>query len=351
MNFFDYTRDGFFVVALVAALGFSSCEKETVENAPVNASQAEPVVEEVDSTVPLIVHPVCLVLGEGGDAVFSAMLNRMLIKVTDARADFEMTSVDDTKNGIVVAVGEIPADLLAEMESRNLAVVRVGSRYASDPRVAAAIGVDGVFAAGQFGEAVRAAADDHGKVLICPVPGNNLSAADKRKEFGNYLERVAPRTAKGGYDVGAATSPLPDAKACESWLEKAITPSSRDEELAVIVGLTRQATRDGLLRLRAVGLAGTVPLVGYGIDSELVDAMDAGELKGVFLMDPGTLESALRVALDKAVKALDETEKVDGEKAPLVVPLRWLSFETLASDEGKLLAAPYLESEPMSGGE
>jgi len=269
----------------------------------------------------------------------------MLMKLADGRADLKLASIDEAKDGIIVVVGEISEDMLMGIAAKNLVIVRVGDRYASDPQVAAAIGVDSVFAAGQFGEAVRTAAEDKGQVLICPVPENNLTAAEKLKEFENYLARVAPRTSDHGYTLVAASSAMADGKACASWLADAITPTIRDKELAVIVGMTRQATHDGLLRLRAIGLSETVPLVGFGIDGALVQAMDAGELEGVFLMDPGTLESALRVALDKAAKELESMEVAGEEKDALVVPLRWVSFETLATDEGKALTAPYLESE------
>ncbi len=351
MNSSQYSRHGFLAAALVVTLLFPSCEKDAAKDVRVDSPQVEPIVEEIDDTVPLIVHPVCLVAGEGSDAVFSAMLSRMLIKLTDGRADLKLTSIDEARNGIIVSVGEISDDVQMGIASKNLAVVRVGDRYVSDSRVAAAIGVDSVFAAGQFGEAVRAVADDKGEVLICPVPGSNLSVADRLKEFGSYLARVAPRTSKDGYVLVATSAAMADEKACETWLEGAITPASRDEELSVIVGLTRQATHDGLMRLRAVGLSETVPLVGYGIDSELVQAMDSGELEGVFLMDPGTLESALRVALDKAAKELDATDELGEEQDALVVPLRWVSFETLTTEEGKALVAPYLESEETDEGE
>lgn len=346
MEFTHYSRTGFFAALLGgAALIFSSCEKNAAPNDRVDSSQVESVDEEMDDSMPLIVHPVCLVAGEGGDEVFTAMLSRMLIKLTDSRADLELTSIDEARNGIIVALGEISDDLHRGIAAENLAVVRVGDRYASDPRVVAAIGVDSVFAAGQFGEAVRAVAVDKGKVLICPVPESNLTAAEKLVEFESYLARVAPRTPDNGYALVTANAAMPDEEACESWLASAITPTIRDKELAVIVGMTRQATHNGLMRLRAIGLSETVPLVGYGIDRAMVQAMDAGELEGVFLMDPGTLESALRVALDKAAKALETKTEVVEEKDPLLVPLRWVSFETLTTDEGRTLVAPYLESE------
>lgn len=348
MEFSQCTRHGFSAAALcVLALFFTSCEKDAAPSVRAESPQAEPVVEEIDDSVPLLVRPVCLVAGEGSDAVFSAMLSRMLIKVTDGRADLKLTSIDELRNGIIVTLGEISEDVQVGLAAKNSTIVRVGDRYASDTRVAAAIGVDSVFAAGQFGEAVRAVADDKGEVLISPVPSNNVSAADQLKEFGKYLARVAPRTSDDGYILVAASTVMPDVKACEIWLADVITPSSRDKEVSVIVGLTRRATHDALLRLRAVGLSDTVPLVGYGIDNAMVQAMDVGELEGVFLMDPGTLESALRVALDKAAKELDSTDEIGEEKDPLVVPLRWVSFETLTTDEGKALVAPYLESEQL----
>ena len=353
MEYFQCIRRGFFPAVLVAvSFLFSACEKTTAPRTSAEPREDEPVVEQkVDDTVPLVVHPVGVIAGEGSDAVFVTMLNRMLMKVTENRADLKFTAVDEVKDGIVVVLGEVSEDMKIGLASRNTTIVRVGDHYADDPNVAVSVGVDSVFAAGQFGEAVRAAADDHGEVMISPVPTNNLTIANKLSEFGKYLARVAPSSNGNGYVLVASNKALPDEKACLGWLEEAITPRSSDQELAAIVGLTRRSTHNALLRLRAVGLSETVPLVGYGIDQAIVDAMDAGEVVGVFVMDPGTLESALRVALDKAAKMHDAVDEVVNEEEPLVVPLRWVSFDTLGSPEGGALAAPYLESEPVENGE
>ena len=351
MEFFKQTSQGFrwrriFAVSIAVSLSsfFLGCSDQgEVVSPSTEQGEIHESSREIDDRVPLVVYQVELLVGDGADPVFARMVERMLLKHANADAGLSMTQNTEEKPDVFVLIGELSDAEKSELEE-NVAVIRVGDRFADDPNLAAVVGADSAFAAGQFGEAARGVADGRGEVLVAPVPSDNVSAIERVNEFAKYLARVSSSNSQDGFVMVAADVPMESWEDTEKWLADSIEPSLRDNELAVLVGFNRAATERLLLRIRAVGLSQVVPLVGFGLDHSLVEAMDAGELGGVLIYDPGTLESALRVALDKAERVLKE-DYSPLETVDLTVPLRWLNFEAMASDEGRSLSKPYLESE------
>jgi len=299
-----------------------------------------------DEGVPLVVQRVAVVGDGAGDRALVAVVRAMVWKRVNERPDLEWTEYEP--NGaaefdadVCVVVGGDRA-LVADVAQRAGTVVLVGDAVAAAGPVVARVSADGELAAGQTGEAILAAAEGKGRVVMAPVLADYPGALRRMQQVEEYLQRAAPGTdqkrLKLEYDGGGVESHVQ----CEQWLTDALGMRVSEGELSAVVAVTRNATGDVLRRMRAIGLAEAVPVIGFGLDAEVASAMDDGEVTGTFVYDPGTLEACLRVALDHAagVKLGGPTNALPDQ----LVPLRWIDHARLGSTDGRAIVAPYLEA-------
>ncbi|QQL45540.1 substrate-binding domain-containing protein [Sulfuriroseicoccus oceanibius] len=330
-------------MAVISLCVLVACGDRTGQGNGGDRSEGDVLVAPVgDDGVPLVVQRVAVVGDGAGDRALVGVVRAMVWKRVNERPDLEWMEyqADATADVCVVVGGD--RNVIADVAQRAGAVVLVGDGLGDGAPVVARVSSDVDLAAGQTGEAIWAAADGEGRVVMAPVLVDYPRAQRRIEKVQEYLQRATPERASEELELHFETEGVESHAQCEAWLNDALGMRVSDGELSAVVAVTRNATEDVLRRMRAIGLAEAVPVIGFGLDVDVASAMDDGEIVGTFVYDPGTLEACLRVALDHAagVKLGGPTNALEDQ----LVPLRWLDHQRLGSADGRAIATPYLEA-------